>query len=79
MYTELLQRYERDLVLRGFSPQTQKTYYRNLTLFFNHTETDPDKITAETIKDYLYYLIRDRKLSASSLRKRQISPILPTR
>lgn len=69
MNTQLLQRYKRDLVLTGFSPRTQKTYYRNLEIFLKHTGKDPDKITSDIIKDYLYYLIKDRQLSHSSLRQ----------
>jgi integrase/recombinase XerD len=69
MHTILLQRYERDLTLRGFSPKTQKTYYRNLVWFFNYTKLDPHDITKEDIKDYLYYLIQGKKLSESSLRQ----------
>lgn len=65
----LLRRYERDLTLRGFSPKTQKTYYRNLVWFLDHTKIDPHNITKEDIKDYLYYLIQDKKLSQSSLRQ----------
>lgn len=68
MNSQFLQRYERDLVLKGYSPRTQKTYYRNLAIFLNHATTDPEKITAEDIKDYLFYLIHERKLSPSSLR-----------
>jgi integrase/recombinase XerD len=69
MYDNLLQRYERDLTLRGFSPRTRKTYYRSLTAFLNHTRKDPDEISKETIKDYLYYLVQERNLSASTLRQ----------
>lgn len=65
----LLRRYERDLTLRGFSPKTQKTYSRNLVWFLDHTKLDPHNITKEDIKDYLYYLIHDKKLSQSSLRQ----------
>ncbi|MCK5853089.1 site-specific integrase [bacterium] len=65
----LLKRYERDLVLKGFSPRTRETYYRNIVHFFNYSPEDPIMVTGETIKDYLYYLIKDRKLSPSSLRQ----------
>lgn len=71
----LLNRYERDLTLRGFSPKTRDTYYRNLVKFFNHKSISPDKITGEEIKDYLYYLIKDKKLSDSSLRQARSSII----
>ena len=66
---KLLRRYERDLTLKGYSPRTRSTYYRNLVWFFNHTKEDPAQVDSEIIKDYLYYLIRDRKLSPSSLRQ----------
>ena len=69
MNTQLLQRYKRDLVLTWFSPRTQKTYYRNLELFLKRTAKNPDEITRDNIKDYLYYLIKDKHLSHSSLRQ----------
>ncbi|MFW5710027.1 MAG: phage integrase N-terminal SAM-like domain-containing protein, partial [Bacteroidota bacterium] len=54
---KLLNRYERDLTLKGFSPRTRSTYYRNIVYFFNHISDDPDRVNGEMIKDYLYYLI----------------------
>jgi integrase/recombinase XerD len=69
MIEELLKRYERDLALRGFSPKTQKTYYQNLVKFLQNVSSNPHEITKENIKDYLYYLIRDRELSESTLRQ----------
>ncbi len=68
MNEQFLQRYKRDLILKGFSPRTQETYFRNLDKFLIHTNTKPDKITSEIIKDYLHHLIHERKLSPSSLR-----------
>jgi len=67
--SNLLQRYERDLALKGFSPRRRKTCFRSLVQFLNHTAADPRDITKEIIKDYLYHLINDRKLSPSSLRQ----------
>ena len=69
MTEELLQRYRRDLALRGYSPRTQETYYRNLTVFLRYCNEPPGQITRETIKNYLYSLISERKLSESSLRQ----------
>ncbi len=65
----LLNRYERDLTLKGYSSRTRNTYYRNLVYFFNHITEEPEKVNADIIKDYLYYLIKDRELSPSSLRQ----------
>lgn len=69
MTQQLLERYKRDLALRGFSDKTQKTYYRSLLHFLKSTPSDPYDITRETIKDYLYHLVRDRNLSESTLRQ----------
>lgn len=69
MLDRILQNYKRDLALRGYSPRTQITYYRNIVWFLEYCKEPPDKITKDTIKNYLYYLIRDKKLSESSLRQ----------
>ncbi len=69
MADHVLQNYRRDLVLRGYSPRTQETYYRNIVWFLEHCKDEPENITKERIKDYLYYLIKEKKLSESSLRQ----------
>ena len=74
MDSTILQRYRRDLVLTGFSSKTQKTYYRSLTHFLKYTgEISVDEIDTEIIKDYLYHLIVERKLSQSTLRQARCS------
>lgn len=67
MSEQILQSYRRDLALRGYSQRTQDTYYRNLVSFLEFSKEPPEKITKEDIKDYLYYLIKDRELSESSV------------
>ena len=69
MTDHILQNYKRDLALRGYSPRTQITYYRNIVWFLEYCKEPPEKITKEIVKNYLYYLIRDKKLSESSLRQ----------
>jgi len=69
MYEHFLQQYKRDLVLKAYSPKTQDTYYRNIISFLKYCDQPIDDITKDTVKDYLYYLIRDKKLSQSSLRQ----------
>jgi len=69
MLEKTLQDYRRDLALRGYSQRTQVTYYRNIVWFFEHCGEPPENITREIIKDYLYSLIKERKLSESSLRQ----------
>lgn len=70
---DLLKRYKRDLALRNFSVRTQKTYYRSLVHFLTHIKKAPQDTTNEDIKDYLYYLIRERRLSESTLRQARSS------
>lgn len=69
MYTQVLQSYKRDLTLRGYSPRTQETYYRSIRNFFDYCKEPPEIVTKETIKNYLYHLVRERNLSDSSLRQ----------
>lgn len=66
---QFLDRYQRDLTLKGYSKRTQKTYYRSLIHFFQYCEEPLESITKEHIKDYLFYLIKDRKLSQSTLKQ----------
>jgi len=69
MSDQTLENYRRDLALRGYSPRTQNTYHRNIVCFLEYCKESPETITRETIKDYLYHLIKDKKLSESSLRQ----------
>lgn len=69
MFENVLQHYKRDLALKAYSPKTQDTYYRNLVFFLKYCNLPPDNITKDTVKDYLYHLIKDRKLSHSTLRQ----------
>lgn len=69
MYTQVLKSYKRDLTLRGYSPRTQETYYRSIRNFFDYCKEPPEIVTKETIKNYLYHLVRERNLSDSSLRQ----------
>jgi integrase/recombinase XerD len=74
MNADILHRYKRDLVLTGFSPRTQETYYRNFVRFLQYTENiSIEEINAEIIKDYLYSLIIEKNLSQSSLRQARCS------
>jgi len=62
MLEKTLQNYRRDFPLRGYSPRTQNTYYRNIVWFLIHCDELPENITKERIKDYLYCLIKERML-----------------
>jgi len=56
-----------ELRLRGFSPQTIKTYLIQNKNFVSYTKKQPTEITESDIKEYLAHLISDKKLTNSSI------------
>lgn len=54
-----------DLQLKGFSEQTQKAYISHVKAYSKYFEQSPDKLGTDEIKQYLHYLITERKLSKS--------------
>jgi integrase/recombinase XerD len=54
-----------DLQLKGFSEQTQKAYISHVKAYSKHFGQSPDKLGIDEIKEYLHYLIMERKLSKS--------------
>ena len=65
---DLLLRYQQDLILRGFSKATIYNYSLSLRNFLKYCDRPADDIDLALIKEYLVYMIRDRKLSNSSVR-----------
>lgn len=54
-----------DLQLKGFSEKTQKTYISHVKAYSKYFGQSPDKLGVNEIKQYLHYLITERKLSKS--------------
>ena len=54
-----------DLQLKGFSEKTQKAYISHVKAYAKHFGQSPDKLGINEIKQYLHYLIMERKLSKS--------------
>jgi integrase/recombinase XerD len=52
-----------DLQLKGFSEQTRKAYISHVKAYAKHFGQSPDKLGVNEIKQYLHYLITERKLS----------------
>ncbi|SCY54362.1 tyrosine-type recombinase/integrase [Alkaliphilus peptidifermentans] len=63
--SKLLEKMKMDLVLRGYSKNTQKTYLDNVKHFSNHYGKSPELLSEEDIRDYLFHSISVRKLSCS--------------
>jgi len=56
---------KRDLAIKRFSKKTQECYLsrvRDISVYYNKS---PDKLTRDEIKDYLHYLIEEKKYSSS--------------
>ena len=66
---ELLSRYKRDLALRGYSPRIQDHYFRNAKQFLSFYDLPEEQLDTEKIKDYLYYLLTEKKASDSKIRQ----------
>jgi site-specific recombinase XerD len=65
--TPLRAKYIRDLVIRGRSKNTQEAYIRYVRDLARYYRRSPELISYEEVTDWLYHLIKERKLSASSV------------
>ena len=65
--TPLRAKYIRDLVIRGRSKNTQKAYTRCVCDLARYHRRSPELISYEEVTDWLYHLIKERQLSASSV------------
>lgn len=63
----LKQRMKEDLQLRGLSPRTQEAYLFQVTRFAQYYRRLPDKLGEKEVKEYLLYLLNERKVSYSVL------------
>jgi len=63
--SQLLEKMKMDLTLKGYSPNTQKTYLDNVSHFSKHVAKPPELLTEDDIRDYLFHSIAVRKLSSS--------------
>ena len=63
--TKLRERFKRDLEIKGYSPKTQQAYLGHIVRFAQYYGKSPDLLGTEEIKDYLHYIITERKLSKS--------------
>jgi site-specific recombinase XerD len=55
------------LEMRGMAQRTQEAYIDAVARLSRHYKCSPDKLSAEQVQQYLLHLLRDKKLSRSSL------------
>src|SRR5882762_1983823 len=65
--TPLRAKYIRDLVIRGRSKNTQEAYTRYVCDLARYYRRSPELISYEEVTGWLYHLIKERQLSASSV------------
>ena len=65
--SELRQRMNDAMVLRGFAERTKESYLACVTALAKHYRQSPDSLDAAAIQAYLLHLISERKLAYSSV------------
>jgi integrase/recombinase XerD len=64
---KLHDRMQEDLLLKAYSPHTQKAYLRCARHFASHYMRSPEEMGEQEVRDFLFYLVRDRKASPATL------------
>ena len=67
--TPLRRRFIEDLELRNLSPSTTRAYVRAVAQFAQFFGKSPELLGPEQIREYLLYLIREKKVSESTYRQ----------
>jgi integrase/recombinase XerD len=67
MTTPLRAKYIRDLAIRGRAERTQQSYSRYVSELARYYHRSPELIFYQEVADWLYYLVKERELSASSV------------
>ena len=65
--TPLRAKYIRDLTIRGRARRTQRAYTRYVSELACYYQRSPEQISYEEVTNWLYHLIKERQLSASSI------------
>src|SRR6476660_1886904 len=65
--TPLRAKYIRDLTVRGRAQRTQRAYTRYVSELARYYQRTPELISYEEVTNWLYHLIKERQLSASSV------------
>ena len=65
--TPLRQRMLEDMQLRNYAPATQRNYIHYVADYAKYFQTSPEKLDLEDLRQYMLYLVNDRKLSPESI------------
>lgn len=64
--TTLREKMKDEMQLKGLSDGTQKRYLQETVKLYKHYKLSPAKLEQDKIKAYLVYIVKERKLSAST-------------
>jgi integrase/recombinase XerD len=65
--TPLRRRMIEDMQIRNLAPETQRAYLQHVSLFARHIGKSPEDLGPDEIRSYRIYLVRDKRLAASSI------------
>ena len=65
--TALRNKYIRDLAIRGKAKRTQESYTSFVKDLAQYHRRSPDLLSYDEVADWLFHLVRERKLSSSSV------------
>jgi site-specific recombinase XerD len=65
--TKLRQRFLEDMQLRGLAPTTQRGYVSHVAQLARYYNVSPDQLDPEDIREFLLYLLQDRRLSVEGV------------
>jgi len=66
--SKLREQMQEDLQLIGITPKTQHVYLREVSNFANYFDTSPELLGETEVREYLLYLLNERKLSQGTFR-----------
>jgi len=64
--TELRQRMDNDLLVRGMAERTRETYLAAVTRLARHSHRPPDQLSPEEVQAYLVHMLREEHLAWST-------------
>lgn len=64
--TAMRKKMSKEMILRRFSPHTQRSYLASVAGLARYYNQAPEKINKQMIQDYLVFLMQERKLAWSS-------------
>ncbi len=64
--TQLRQKMINEMKVRNFAERTQQSYIEAVAGLARHYNLSPEKISNDRVKEYILYLMQERKLSWNS-------------